>query len=313
MRLVYTVNKSVTAAGVTVQDQVFTGNGCFDPDITAAGSQPANFDDWSALYGRYRVYGSRITIYPLPQGAATGAGVWYIAVAARHTTTAVNSVSAFDNAVSQPMVDMISVGASQGAGGVGSQGFPLSPYTKYYTTAQVLGYTEGAIKDDDTLQALTSANPTHQWYWHVIVRVADDTTTGDGRFYCKVEYDVEFFDRLDTAIDLETKIYNDLVRLVSRTKREEKQQGTRELKTKGNLLSELLFEYKDQILDPSHSEGRISPEHTARGFGTGGFVKVIPPDGESPMSRDSVATSSRGDPPRDILPRVALTRQNRLP
>lgn len=285
MRLVYTVNKTVTAAAGATQDQVFSGNGCFDPDITAAGAQPANYDDWSALYGRYRVYGSRITVHPLPQGSATGAGVWFVAVAARHTTTAVTTTSAFDNAVTQPFADMISVGASQGAGGVGSRGFPLEPYHAAYSTAQVLGYPESAVKDDDTLQALTSANPNHQWYWHVIVRVADDTSTGDGRFYCKVEYDVEFFDRLDTSIDLTVRIYNDLVRLASRAKREEKQAGTRDALNRSDMIRELLFEYKDHILSPVTGVGErpSSIELTSLG-------RTVKIEGNQEMSRDSLSS-----------------------
>ncbi len=126
-----------------------------------------------------------------------------------------------------------------------------------------MGYNEVAIRTDDTLQALTSANPVHQWYWHVIVRVADDTSTGDGRFYCKIEYDVEFFDRTDTLLDLNTNIYSNLVRLLNRYTREEKKSNDQRLRLKSESLRSLLLEYKDQIMDPnvleeSGPEGRPS-------------------------------------------------------
>jgi hypothetical protein len=259
MRLVYAVSKTITAAAGAVQDQVFSGNGCFDPDITAGGQQPTNYDDWSALYGRYRVYGSRITIHPLSSGSVTsGTGVFRFCVAARHTTTAVTTPSGFDSAVTQPFADLFSVGAASGGGTFA----PLAPYTAYYSTPQVLGYEESAVKDDDTLQALTSANPNHQWYWHILVRCADDSSTGVGTFYCTVEYDIEFFDRLDTLLDLPARIYRDLVRLSSRFKREEKSGESRERRSKCKLLDELLFEYKDQILSPA-AEEVSSPQHIA--------------------------------------------------
>jgi hypothetical protein len=77
----------------------------------------------------------------------------------------------------------------------------LNEWKMSKTTAQVLGYKASAIDDDDTLQALTSANPNHQWYWHIMTSMSDQTSTGDVRHYVVIDYDVEFFDRLDTLID----------------------------------------------------------------------------------------------------------------
>jgi len=260
MRLVYAVSKAISTTAGAVQDQVFSGNGCFDPDITAAGAQPTNYDDWSALYGRYRVYGSRCTVWPLSTGSVTaGTGTFRFCVAARHTTTAVTTTGGFDSAVTQPFADLFSVGAASGGGTVA----PLAPYTASYSTSQVLGYEQSAVKDDDTLQALTSANPNHQWYWHIMVRSSDDSSTGVGTFYCRLEYDIEFFDRLDTQIDLSERVYRDLIRLASRFKREEKSgESTREKRSKFKIMNELLFEYKDQILSPQAVEEE-PPRHIA--------------------------------------------------
>jgi hypothetical protein len=130
---------------------------------------------------------------------------------------------------------------------------PVGRYCASYSTAQVLGYDESAIKDDDTLQARTSANPNHQWYWHVVIRAVDDSSTIAGMFYCKVEYDIEFFDRLDTLLDLNSKIFMDLKRLESRAKRDNDVSKTKESKTKVIAVSELLNEFKDQFLLPGTS------------------------------------------------------------
>jgi len=256
MTLVYTVQKQITNSTGLGNDNVFSGNGAFDPDITAAGQQPANYDDWASLYGRYRIRSSRLIVWPASQGSGSGTGVYRLLIAARHTTTAITSQANFDSAASQPFSEMVTVDASGGNAGLK---FSLEPYKAHYSTAQVLGYSERAVVDDDTLQALTSANPTHQWYWHIMMRAADDTSVIVASYYVKIEYDIEFFDRLDTSLDLSEKIHRDLVRLLNRAKREEKTQGTREALAKSKLLSELLFEYTDQILDPYALNGDSPP------------------------------------------------------
>jgi hypothetical protein len=239
MTLVYTSTKAITAAAGAVQDQVYTGNGCFDPDITGAGSQPANYDDWSTLYGRYRVRGSRLTYGVVSNGATTGTGVFYTALCARHVTTAITTPSGFDSAVSMPFSQWHPVGTSVG---------PIPMYTAAYSTAQVLGYKDSAIEDDDTLQALTSANPNHQWYWHILIRVSDDSSTGSGTFLVRIEYDVEFFDRLDTLLDLEHKLARDIDRLYLKRLRDEKSGDKTGIPS--SVFAELKHEYEESVINP---------------------------------------------------------------
>jgi hypothetical protein len=54
VQLIYPFNYETTASGTEV-NHVFIANSCFDPDSTGVGSQPAYYDQWMALYGRYRV------------------------------------------------------------------------------------------------------------------------------------------------------------------------------------------------------------------------------------------------------------------
>jgi hypothetical protein len=180
--------------GVAAADYVFSGNGIFDPDITSTGGQPANYDDYSALYGRYRVYGSKISAHATADGSVTtGTGLYTTLLAARHTTTALSTASALLDGASQPH-SMVKTWIS------------TFPYFKNElkmsaTTAQILGYKTQAIDDDDTLQALTSANPNHQFYWHISTYINSGSGTSNVYFYVCIDYDVEFFDRLDTLID----------------------------------------------------------------------------------------------------------------
>jgi hypothetical protein len=52
--LVYSTERKITAAGGEVL-WAFVVNSLFDPDYTYTGSQPPYFDQWSALYSKYRV------------------------------------------------------------------------------------------------------------------------------------------------------------------------------------------------------------------------------------------------------------------
>lgn len=49
------------AAGLGA-DQVYRANSLFDPDFTGVGDQPMGFDQWSALFGVFRVEGCRYSI-----------------------------------------------------------------------------------------------------------------------------------------------------------------------------------------------------------------------------------------------------------
>jgi len=68
-------------------------------------------------------------------------------------------------------------------------------------TGQVLGYQQVAVESDDTLAALVSANPNHQWYWHIIVFATNASSSGTVSSRVNIYYDVEFYDRNDTSLD----------------------------------------------------------------------------------------------------------------
>lgn len=196
IRLCYTTFHSKSNVSVTGTDQVFSANGCFDPDITGAGSQPANFDDWSAVYLRYRVYGSSIDVIFQTPGSATGTGMMLVSLAARHTSTARVTITDQLDATAQPFSkDMVING---GTASTSTASLRLSMSS---TTSAFLGYKTVAIDTDDTLQAQTSANPSHQWYWHIMCSMCDQASTGTLWYRTRIVYDVEFFDRIDTTID----------------------------------------------------------------------------------------------------------------
>jgi len=196
VKLVYSADISRSPATTVHTDYVFSGNGLFDCDITGTGGQPANYDDFSAIYARYRVYGSKIVVRMWSPGSLTGAGVFRICLAPRHLTTAVTDIAGFHDAQSQPFAQA----AIFYGGNATSRGTTME-MRKSMTTKVIMGYKQSAVDDDDTLAALTSANPNHQWYWHLIAGMMDGSSSGTVYYNLEIEYDVEFYDRVDTGLD----------------------------------------------------------------------------------------------------------------
>jgi hypothetical protein len=185
-----------TPNGAVGTDYVFSGNGIFDPNITGTGGQPVNFDDWAAIYGRYRVYGSKISVDFTNTGTTTSTGQMLFCLAPRHTTTAVTTLNAWLSAASNLYAKHTQFTSSSTT----SRG--TNPFISSRISVQdILGYKTSAIDDDDTLQALTSANPNHQFYWHLMTQMTDQTSSQTTYMTVRIEYDVEFFDRLDTLLD----------------------------------------------------------------------------------------------------------------
>jgi len=205
--LVYVDTVARTCASVTGTDYVFSGNGLFDPDITGTGNQPINFDDWSAIYLRYRCYGSRIEVNCVTGGSATGTGMFQLALAPRHLSTALSTLSSQNSAIGQLYAQ-----SSFYNGGMTTSSAHTLVQRSSITTAKILGYKTSAIDDDDTLQAQTSANPSHQWYWHLMASMVDQSATGTIYYHVKIFYDVEFFDRIETTIDTLVRIPRGLLR-----------------------------------------------------------------------------------------------------
>lgn len=63
LRYVDTVAVDAGSAGIS--SHVFSANGLFDPDVTSSGHQPLMYDEYSLLYGQYRVLSSKVKVTPL--------------------------------------------------------------------------------------------------------------------------------------------------------------------------------------------------------------------------------------------------------
>lgn len=65
----YAETVSITSTGGVQGNYIFSANGLFKPNVTAAGHQPMYFDQMAALYNHYTVIGAKATFRITPQAA----------------------------------------------------------------------------------------------------------------------------------------------------------------------------------------------------------------------------------------------------
>lgn len=57
----YTADLGLTSAAGVMTTTSFSANGIYDPDLTGVGHQPMYFDQYMAVYNKYKVLGSKLT------------------------------------------------------------------------------------------------------------------------------------------------------------------------------------------------------------------------------------------------------------
>jgi hypothetical protein len=233
VRLKYAMQTAQTSIVTTgAFSYVFRGNSVFDPDFTSTGGQPANFDDWAALYGNYRVFGSSIEVHVLTSTSGTECTSWV--VAPRHSSTSLSSSSFYD-AVAMPY-------ARCNMYNIYRTGAPDSHFKMNMTSARFLGLSPTEFLGRDDCTAAVGANPALPWYWHVAAINVDTSVTSEVAIQVTIVYDVEFFNRLETSLDLRLE---NLFKMKSAFISEQK--GKTHSK-KGHYVGEKLAERTDKIL-----------------------------------------------------------------
>ncbi len=163
-------------AGVTSQQHVFRGNSCFDPNSSGIGLQPNGFDEWSALYTRYRVHASKIKLMLVNNQAA---GVLFSLQPSDSPSTSGNLSAASGNPYNVTKI----LGCAQG--------MDRTVINNYITTKAMRGEN---ISQEDDYSAPTTANPARQWFWLMI----NNGTSGndvDVSVFLEITYYTEFFRR----------------------------------------------------------------------------------------------------------------------
>lgn len=175
--LPYSYFKTLNAIGGL--DDVIRANSAFDPEFAVGGGQPIGFDQWSALYRRYRVLACKIDAQFQNKGASASAFV-----------VPMNTSSSL--VTGQQIVEQ-----------QGSKRKMLTPSNNgnaekivyYKDTASMRGCTRDAVRSEIFYSALTSGNPTTEWYFHIGGYTVNPLDTLNIDVDVLVTYYIEFFDR----------------------------------------------------------------------------------------------------------------------
>lgn len=184
------------AASSSYAENVFSGNGLFDPGLTSSATQPVGFDQYALWYNRYQVSVSRITL--TMQMYSTSATPTATAVGARvclYPSNTAAVASSMQEAMAQPRATFKEVGL-----------LPVV-FTQTLSSVKALGF-DGRNKDT-TDSAGIGAQPTAQWYWHFAFQSGAYTSI-ETVLMAHIDYVSHFFYRVTQPLSLLMKLQKDL-------------------------------------------------------------------------------------------------------
>lgn len=164
---------STTSPGV----HVFRGNSLFDPDLTGTGHQPLGFDQWSAFYQSYMVYGLgyKVTFIGDPDN------VCQVSCLYKNNSDAITSF----NTIRERVYTNTALTGLRGARD------NIKVLTGYIATKKVFGLKGVLDAQDANYSAGVTGSPTAPWYLHLYSQAEDRSTSVSVRaelqltFYCK--------------------------------------------------------------------------------------------------------------------------------
>lgn len=165
--------------GGPADEYVFRGNGPFDPNVTGVGAQPTGYDQWSNLYLKYRVHGSKISVLFMNASSTNNS---YCSIIPCLTNTGVSTIA---DAISTPysrwgVLPIIT-------------GFGKLRLHKYMSTSKMFGQ---VIRYEDNFESLTTTLPNNQWYWIINVSNLNVSNNVVYQMIVTIEYFTEFFQRV---------------------------------------------------------------------------------------------------------------------
>ncbi len=179
--LVYEDLIPITTVANSYYTQIFRGNSLFDPDLTGIGHQPRYFDQYAAIYNKYKVYSSKIEIFVTNASATVPIGICILPLTDQQTSTLWYQSAEMPRAKSTKHLIPI---ASR---------YPVE-LDHFATTNEIIGLQPGQINDED-YGALVTGSPAQVWYWNILFQSADQTTILAAYLRVRLTYDSLFYDK----------------------------------------------------------------------------------------------------------------------
>lgn len=163
----------------------------FDPDITGVGHQPLGFDQWSAFYNKYTVYGSKCQITILNATGSTAATqnieAVLMPVPSSVSTTVITTATDLEELYEFPYSKMKAGNIVGGA--------PNLFLKSYMSTTKIDGIPKAKVGISDSYSAVNSANPSNMWRWAIGLQSTDEAATSTCRVLVKMTYYARMWDR----------------------------------------------------------------------------------------------------------------------
>lgn len=175
----------VSISGAISGDQVYNLNGCFDPDQSGTGHQPGGYDQWAALYSRYLVHRVR---YHVVFAQISTASCTVVGCAQTNGNNSALTATQQATAIETVPCQWTTISLSPAA--------PKAVFRGVINIASLAGATPERYKADDRYQALTSANPSEVIGFHTFAHDFTGSTNVSMSAGVRLEYEVEFFDRI---------------------------------------------------------------------------------------------------------------------
>lgn len=152
-------------------------NSVRDPDYSGTGGTPNYWSEYTAVFNKYTVFGSKFTVRPIDVDASTS--VWDVAIVPTWATGYVG--------VSNTMEQIKSMKYARWT--VVSNQFKYPTLSEYMSTSKIYGVPKIAVGMEDDYSALITSDPVNAWYWQLCAIPADRITTA-AILYCEVTYDL---------------------------------------------------------------------------------------------------------------------------
>lgn len=176
-KLVYSEQVQFNTTTGNIVNNTWSGNSVFDPNVTSTGHQPYFYDQLTAVYNSYIVYGSKIEVHASTNNATDSRMVVRPAIPA-------TAVGDMDLECERPGAICKNV----------CNGARETHIKMYRSTNRVYG-TQKKKDLDENFQAASNANPNNRWYWLTAVQATDELSTTAVQATIKVTYYCRFFDR----------------------------------------------------------------------------------------------------------------------
>lgn len=186
-KLRYATELTLNPATGTRAIHVISANGLYDPDITGAGQQPANFDTFMEHYDHYTVLGSKLRAYSVDDTATIKVPA-YLTCLKSDTGTRANSMAKTD-LFEQPNLKY-------------SRNISTNLYgnfapvlTNTYSAKKTYGVSKSAIRALDKIQGSATGNPVDGTYYELVAWSINGNNPDACNLMVIVDYVVQFTER----------------------------------------------------------------------------------------------------------------------